>query len=313
MLAAIKTTWALFLGLAFIMLAVGLQNVLLGVRADLESFSTVVTGFIMSGYFFGFVLGSFATPRLVRNVGHVRVFAALASLASVAVLCHVLLVDPSSWVGMRIVTGFSYAGLYVVTESWLNDRSTNETRGQMLSIYMVVVLAGMGGGQLLINLFDPGSFQLFLLASVLVSIALVPILLDASPAPAFEAPSKLSLFELYRISPLGVVGCFGTGMAQAALIGMGAVYASSIALPVAEISLFMGLVYAGGMPLQWPIGRLSDSLDRRMVLTVVTLVAGGAAFLAFLIGLDFGLWALLGCVAVLGGTCMPLYLSLIHI
>ena len=289
------------------MLAVGLQNVLLGVRADFEAFSTVVTGFIMSGYFFGFVLGSFGAPKLVRNVGHVRVFAALASLASVAVLCHVLLVNPASWIAMRIVTGFSYAGLYVVAESWLNDRSTNETRGQMLSIYMVVVLAGMGGGQLLINLYDPGSFELFLLASVLVSLALVPILLTASPAPAFEAPSSISLLQLYRTSPLGVVGALGTGMAQATLIGMGAVYAAAIALPVAEISLFMGLVYAGGMLLQWPIGRLSDSLDRRMVLVTTTLVAGGAAAVAFVIGLDFGFWPLLTCVALLGGTCMPLY------
>ncbi len=307
MFAAIKTTWTLFLGLAFIMLAVGLQNVLLGVRSDLESFSTVVTGFIMSGYFFGFVLGSLSAPKLVRNVGHIRVFAALASLASVAVLCHVLLVDAPSWIVMRIVTGFSYAGLYVVAESWLNDRSTNETRGQMLSIYMVVVLGGMGAGQALINLYDPGSFELFLLASVLVSLALIPILLNASPAPAFETPSSISLLELYRTSPLGVVGAFGTGMAQAALIGMGAVYAASVALPVAKISLFMGLVYAGGMLLQWPIGRLSDSLDRRQVLTVTTLVAAAAASIAFVIGLDFGLWPLLACVAVLGGTCMPLY------
>lgn len=307
MIAAIKTTWALFLGLAFIMLAVGLQNVLLGVRADIEAFSTVITGFIMSGYFVGFVLGSYATPLMVRNVGHVRVFAALASLASVAVLCHVLLVNAPSWIVMRVVTGFAYAGLYVVAESWLNDRSTNETRGQMLSIYMVVVLGGMGGGQLLINLYDPGSFELFLLASVLVSLALVPILLTASPAPAFEAPSSISLLQLYRVSPLGVVGAFGTGMAQATLIGMGAVYAAAVALPVAEISLFMGLVYAGGMLLQWPIGRLSDSLDRRQVLTVTTVVAGTAAALAYIVGLDFGLWPLLACVALLGGTCMPLY------
>ena len=307
MIAAVKTTWALFLGLAFIMLAVGLQNVLLGVRADIEAFSTLITGFIMSGYFFGFVLGSYVTPKLVRNVGHVRVFAALASLASVAVLCHVLLVDPSSWIAMRIATGFAYAGLYVVAESWLNDRSTNETRGQMLSMYMVVMLAGMGGGQLLINLYDPGSFELFLLASVLVSLALVPILLTASPAPAFETPSSISLFELYRISPLGVAGAFGTGMAQATLIGMGAVYAAAIALPVGEISIFMGLVYAGGMLLQWPIGRLSDRHDRRLVLVVTALVAGGAAAVAFVIGLDFGLWPLLACVALLGGTCMPLY------
>ncbi|MEX1306427.1 MAG: MFS transporter [Rhodovibrionaceae bacterium] len=307
MLAAIKTTWALFLGLALIMLAVGLQNVLLGVRADIELFSTVVTGFIMSGYFFGFVLGSYVTPKLVRNVGHVRVFAALASLASVAVLCHVLLIDAPSWIVMRVITGFAYAGLYVVAESWLNDRSTNETRGQMLSIYMVVVLGGMGGGQVLINLYDPGSFELFLLASVLVSVALVPILLTASPAPAFEAPSSISLLELYRTSPLGVVGAFGTGMAQAALIGMGAVYAASIGLSVAQISLFMGLVYAGGMLLQWPIGRLSDSLDRRQVLTVTTLVAGAAAGVAFVLGLDFGFWPLLACIALLGGTSMPLY------
>lgn len=311
------SSWALFLGLAFIMLGNGLQGSLLGVRATIEGFPTAIIGFVMSAYFAGFLAGSTMVPKLVRRVGHIRVFAALASLASISVLFHAVFVNPVGWGAIRLVTGFSYAGLYIVAESWLNDRATNETRGQLLSFYMVVMLGGMGAGQLLLNLADPASFELFILISVLVSLALIPILLTAAPAPEFQTPSAVSLRQLYLISPLGVVGTFGTVMAQGGLIGMGAVFATEVGLSVAEISIFMAAMLFGGMLLQWPIGRLSDRFDRRRVLTVVTFLAAICAIAATVVIGPFAetlpVWVLYTLIGVFGGLNMPMYsLTMAH-
>lgn len=306
MFAPIRATWALFLGVALMMLGGGLQNSLLGVRAELEQFPTVATGLIMSAYFTGFLAGSLVVPKLIGGVGHVRVFAALASLASTAALVHVIFVDPVAWTVMRLITGFAYAGLFIVAESWLNDRATNETRGGLLAIYMVVLLGGTAGGQLLLNLNSPSSFPLFALVSVLVSLSLIPLLLNAGPAPAIEQAAKVQLRELYQASPLGVVGCFGTGIAHGAALGMGAVYAGASGFSVAQVSLFMGAIYLGGILLQWPIGWLSDRFDRRVVLTAVTLLAGAAA-LAALAAAQTSPTTLFALVGLFGGLTLPMY------
>ena len=317
MRATVFSSWALFLGIAFIMLGNGLQNSLLGVRAELEGFATTVTGLVMTGFYVGFLAGSTLVPRLVTRVGHIRVFAALASLASVSVLLHSVFVDPVSWTAMRLVTGFSYAGLYVVAESWLNDRATNETRGQLLSVYMVVMLCGMGSGQFLLNVADPAGFELFVLSSALVSLALIPILLTVNPAPDFDEPSSISLRALYRISPLGVLGTLGTGMAQGGLAGMGAVYAKSSGMSVVEVSLFMAAILFGGMLFQWPVGRLSDRFDRRRVMTAVTILAALWAFMATAVTGPlaplFPAWSLFLLAGLFGGMNMPMYsLAIAH-
>jgi MFS family permease len=306
MFAAVRSSWPLFLGVGLIMLGNGLQTSLLGVRAGLEAFATSATGLIMSMYFVGFLAGSLLVPRLIGSVGHVRVFAALASIASTATLVHVIFVDPATWAVMRMVTGFAFAGLFIVAESWLNDRATNDTRGSLLAVYMVVLMGGTAGGQLLLNLDDPTRFHLFALVSVLISLSLVPLLLSATPAPAIRTPEKLRLLQLYRASPLGVVGCFGTGMAHGAALGMGAVYAGAAGFSVAEISAFMGAVYLGGMLAQGPIGILSDRFDRRLVLTITTLAAAGAAMAAAW-GAGVSNAATIGLVAVFGGLTLPLY------
>ena len=294
MFAAIRSAWALFVGLGMIMLGNGLQNSLLGIRASAESFSTEITGLVMSAYFLGFLAGAVITPKVVGNVGHVRVFAALASTASAAALVHAVFVDPWIWGVMRFFTGFCYAGLYIVAESWLNDRATNETRGSMLSVYMLVVLGGIAGGQYLLNLSDPNTFVLFVLASVLVSMALVPISVSVGPAPDFSAPTPVGIGALYRTSPLGVVGSLGVGVANGAIFSMGAVYAGLAGLAISQIAVFMSLLILGGMTFQWPIGRLSDKLDRRQVLAGVT-------FTAALIGV-FG-------PVLSGGSVLGLYLT----
>jgi MFS family permease len=306
MYSALMTAWALLLGMALIMLGNGLQGTLLGLRATLEGFPTAVTGFVMTGYFIGFLAGSTTAPRIVQRVGHIRVFAALASLASASALIHAVFVDPWTWGAMRVVTGFSYAGLYVVAESWLNDRATNETRGQILSIYMVVTYGGMTAGQFLLNVGDPGGFDLFVLISVMVSLALVPISLTAAPAPTFDAPSPVGLKTLYSISPLGMVGGLTTGLANGVIFGMGAVYGKAAGLSNAQVSMFMGLVLLGGMLLQWPVGRISDILDRRMVIVGVTFLAAVLALVAGTVpGLPF--WALLGLTFLFGGMTLPMY------
>jgi hypothetical protein len=197
----------------------------------------------MSGYHVGFVAGSIVAPRLVARVGHVRVFAALAALASTTVLMHALLVEPVTWSALRLATGFCYAGLYVVSESWLNARADNAMRGQLLAVYVALCLIGMALGQLLLNLADPGGVELFVLVSVLVSLGVVPMLLSTGPTPAYEAPAKVRLRRLLSISPLGVVGLFGTVMVHGAFFGMGPVYAAEAGFSVREISLFMSAIF----------------------------------------------------------------------
>ena len=306
MLAAISSAWALLLGIALIMLGNGLQNTLLGVRATLEGFGTGVTGLVMTAYFVGFVTGSTVVPRLLANVGHIRVFAALASLASSAVLVHTVFVTPLTWGLVRIVTGFCFAGLYVVAESWINEAATNKTRGQLLSVYMIMVLGGTGSGQLLMNLSDPRGFELFVLVSVLISVALIPITLSVGRAPPFEASESIGVRALFRASPLGVAGAFLIGIAHAALYTMGPVFGTEIGLSVERVSLFIAAALFGGLALQWPIGWLSDRFDRRRVIVAVAWVATGASFAAGTGGV--GSYPLLiASTALLGGMSMPLY------
>lgn len=303
---AVLGSWPLFLGLLLMMLGNGLQGSLLGLRASIEGFPTTITGLVMSGYYVGFLAGSTLAPAVVERVGHIRVFAALATLASSSVLLHSVFLQPATWGLLRVVTGFCYAGLYVVAESWLNDQATNETRGQLLSVYMVVMLAGMAAGQLLLNLGDPGGFKLFILISVLLSLALVPIALSTGPAPDFSAPEQLGLVRLIRISPLGVLGILGMGVAHGGLYGLGAVYAHQAGLSVPQVSVFMAVMLGGATLLQWPIGRLSDRFDRRRVITAVCFAAGLTGFVAAWAA-DASVYAIYAAGALIGGLSLPLY------
>ena len=306
MLAAISSAWALLLGIALIMLGNGLQGTLLGVRATLEGFGIGITGLVMTGYFVGFLAGSVIVPRLLANVGHIRVFAALASFASGAALLHTVFVTPLTWSLIRIMTGFCFAGLYVVAESWINDAATNKTRGQLLSVYMIMVMGGMGSGQLLMNLSDPRGFELFVLVSVLISFALIPITLSVGRAPPFEAPESIGARALFRASPLGVAGAFLVGIGHSALFSMGAVYGTEIGLTVDRTALFIAVFLFGGLVLQWPIGWLSDRFDRRRIIVAAAWTATGASSVAGVAGID-SYALLIGSTALLGGMSMPLY------
>ena len=181
-------TWALFLSFAIISLGHGLQGTLIGVRAILEDFSLISTGLIIAGYYFGFLGGSIVIPLFIQRVGHIRVFAALASLASIAILLHSLFLDPTLWFLIRMLTGFCIAGIFIIMESWLNNKSTNTTRGKLLSFYFIITFSFVAMGQLLLNLSDPAKMNLFILVSILLSFALLPILLSVSAAPEFSNP-----------------------------------------------------------------------------------------------------------------------------
>lgn len=211
MVYILKNAWALLLGMMLLMVGNGLQGTLLGLRGAVEGFSPTTMSYIMSGYFLGFLGGSYMAPELIRRVGHVRVFAALGSLISAAFILYAALPDPVVWAVMRIIVGFCFAGVYVVAESWLNDAATNETRGQALSAYVIVQMVGIVFAQVLLNFADVGGYTLFVVMSVLVSIAFMPILLSSTTAPVFRATKRMSLKELFIVSPLGCVSIFLLG------------------------------------------------------------------------------------------------------
>ena len=306
-------TWALFLGFAIISLAHGLQGTLIGVRAVLEGFSFISTGIIIAGYYFGFLGGSIAIPSFIERVGHIRVFAALASLASIAILLHSIFLDPIVWFLIRMLTGFCIVGIFIIMESWLNNKSTNATRGKLLSFYFIITFSFVGIGQLLLNLSDPEKMNLFIVVSILLSLALLPILLSVSAAPEFSSPKRIGFKELYMISPLGFIGAFITGLSHGAVFGFGAVYAVAKGFDVFNISLFMLIITIFGALFQWPIGSLSDRFDRRILLIGVTLIASVLSI--FIVATSYlSLILFFIVVAFYSGMCLPMYsLVIAHI
>ena len=298
-------SWAILLGIGFMMLANGLQGTLLGLRAGIEGFSTFHTGIMMSGYFIGMFIGSMLVPILISRVGHIRVFSALASLASISILFHGIYIDPWIWMAMRIITGISFAGFYVVTESWLNDRASNETRGKVLSIYMLIVTGSMGAGQFLLNLANPQRIDLFILISIVISFGLIPILLTAKPAPAFATSSRMSVLELYRASPLAVIGNCLTGMAHGTIFGLGAIYAAVMLIDLKSISLFMACFLIGSLVAQWPVGYISDHIGRRVVMAALSVISVVCCILAVLLDKNSLLFYL--DIVLLGAAAMPMY------
>ncbi len=307
----LKSTWPLFLGVSFLMLGNGLQGTLIGWRGDHEGFTSTTMGIIMAGYFLGFMGGSKFSKSIVENVGHIRVFAALASVASAAILLQLVFIDERVWFAMRIVTGFCFAGSYVVVESWLNQRATNLTRGSLFSIYMVVTFASLTAGQWLFKLSDPSGVNLFIIASVLLSLSLIPLLISRTETPEVEHTDSIGMFKLYRISPAGVSGLILIGMAQSAMFAMGTLYAKQVGMNTTQIASFMSIMIAFGAVSQWPLGKVSDLFDRRVVMVILaTLATGVCAFLYFLDPLQSKFIWIYG---VLGALNLPLYaISIAH-
>ena len=275
----LKNSWALFLGMGFIMMAYGFQGSLLGVRAVQEEFSLTATGFMMSGYFIGYFIGAATIPNIISRVGHIRVFAAFASLASLIILIHSILIHPFIWFLLRVLTGISMVCIYTVAESWLNDRSSNKNRGSVLSIYMVILYGSMGIGMFLLNFSAPKNFEPFILVSVITSVALIPILLTKKKPPTFKKINVMSFNELYKSSPFGMVSSFFYGTIQSALFTLLAVYATSMNFTIFEISIVTFLLAISGAVAQFPVGKISDIYDRRKVIIISTF---GAAIFALI-------------------------------
>ena len=311
MLNLLRGTWALFFGVGMIMLANGLQGSLIGVRASLEGYTAFAAGFIMTGYYAGFLSGALIIPQRIKNVGHVRTFAALASIASISILLHSLHVSFFGWFLMRFITGMCFVGMYTVAESWINDLSENNNRGQALSVYMMVSMAGSAFGQLFLNVASPETATLFMIVSILISVSLVPILVVVSKQPDFSITEFLTIKELYNTSPLGVTAILLTGLAHGTLWGIGSIYALKNGLTIEQVSIFMFTFIIGGALNQYLIGYLSDRYDRRTVLVTVAFLASFFCVLAVIFGTSF--LSLLIITFIFGGLTVPLYaLAIAH-
>lgn len=271
MIATLAPVSALLLSVVFLLMGNGLQGTLLPVRAQLELFSTTDIGILGSFYFLGFAAGCYLGPLVVRRAGHIRTFAAMVSLASTATLVHVLVLEPVFWWPVRAITGFCFAVLYMVIESWLNEKSTNETRGTVFSIYTVINLFVLTVGQMMLTLADPKAFPLFAVASILVSIAALPVALTKSPALAPIASVQIRIRYLFKSSPVGVVGALVVGFANGSFWSLAPVFAqsNSAVAGTSGIATFMSISVIAGAMAQWPFGWLSDRIDRRKVIVIV--------------------------------------------
>ncbi|WP_420613978.1 MFS transporter [Candidatus Spongiisocius sp.] len=302
----------LLLAVLFVMLGNGMMNPLLGIRAELEGFSTTATGTILAFYYVGFLAGAWITRRLVTDVGHIRVYAALASLASTSTLIYILNASPAVWSLARLINGFAMSGLFIVGESWLNEAATNRTRGRMLAIYMVVLMGGLAAGQMLIVLGDPSGIALFIAASILVSIAVIPITLSTSSAPTLVLPGKLPVAQVWHAAPLGIFAAFSQGVGVAALLTLGAVYGARSGMSVERIALFTSAAVVGSVVLQPAIGELSDRLGRRRLILGTGFVCAGAC-LAMVHANPLG-WLAMTISFLVGGLALSMYpLALSHI
>jgi MFS family permease len=312
-LQLITATWPLLLGMGILMLGAGLQSTLLGLRATLEGFPVPVTGAVMSCYYVGYLLGTVTAPGRLRQVGHIRVFAALAAVAAAAILVQGAFVNPWTWGAMRMVSGLCFAGIYVVAESWLNDRASRANRGRLLAIYMLVLYVGLGTAQFLLVLSDPSTPMPFMLVSVLICLAIVPIVASAQQVPERAAPRPVRFRDLYRNSPLGVVAVTAAGLISSIIFSMGPVYARLSGLGTTGVAHFMAVSILAAVISQYPVGRLSDRMDRRTVIaavcTLATLVAGG--IVAFR---DLPYAVFLTLAALFSGFALTLYsLAVSHV
>ena len=296
---------SILLSVAFLIMGNGLQLMLLPIRGGIEGFNSFQIGLLGSGYFFGFVLGCAFTPLMIMRVGHIRTFAALVAIASAAALGYPMALDALVWVILRMITGFCLAGLYLVVESWLNDQATNETRGALISTYVTVNFTVITLGQMMVTLFQPSSFVLFSIASVLVSLAAVPIVMTRSSQPPPITIVRFRPLRMFRLSPTGTVAIFLIGLATGSFWALAPSYASNVSGSVNDAALFMSAAVLGGAVAQLPAGKISDHVDRRKVMIGL---AACCAFIGVALVLTSGTpvyW--LGLGAAFGAGLLPSY------
>lgn len=303
---AVAPVSALLFSVSLLLMGNGLQGTLLPVRGNLESFSAIELGLLGTAYFLGFTLGCMHGPLLVRRSGHIRAYLAMTSLASAVALVHALYVDPLVWWVLRACTGYCFAILYIVIESWLNERSDNRTRGTVFSIYTAVNLTVVTAGQMMLGLADPQTFSLFAFTAILVSLAALPVAFTGAASPEQPKSVRLRIGRLFRISPVAAAGCFAVGHANGAFWALGPVFAQNEGFNINEIAVFMSAVVLGGALAQWPLGSLSDRMDRRIVMLAAAIIAMLAALvLTALPAVDKMLMVVAG--AAFGAGAFPLY------
>ena len=297
---------ALLTGAAFLFLAGGLHMLLLPVRGGIEGFLPSHIGLIGTGWATGFVAGCLTVPWLVGRVGHIRTFGVMAAMVSISALLNLLFIDPWAWIALRALSGFCFAGAMMIMESWLNERATNESRGTIFAVYMTINLGASTVGQLLLAAGDPGGFFFFVLAAILFSLALVPTALSTAAAPKPLVSTRIRLKPLYANSPVAAVGCFSIGMANGAFGTMSAVYGQQIGLPVGAIALLVATAILGGAIGQVPLGRISDRMDRRLVITATGIAAAATGTAFFALNPRDATWVI-GMAAIYGVFAYPLY------
>jgi len=297
---------ALLLSVAFFVLGHGLQSTLLPLAASSANFTDLEIGVISSGYFVGMVLGCLGAPHVILRAGHIRAFAAMVSLMSAAAILHPVFMDPIAWFLIRTVSGFCLAAFYMIVESWLNERATNENRGGIMSLYIVILFGSMMIGQVSISGMDINSFVPFAVASVTASLAVMPVALTTSTQPAPIALVQFRPKKLYKNSPAAFVGSLLVGVTNGTLWTMTPLYGSQIGFTTNQAALFSAAIIAGGMLFQWPAGKLSDLVDRRFVLMGLSVFTGLTALtIGLLSPTDF--FVATGMALVIGVFSQPAY------
>ena len=304
MYKTLLTIVSILFSYGLLLLANGLFATLLGVRTQVEGFSASLTGFVVAAYFSGLLLGGLFAAGVVTRVGHIRSFAAFASIMSASSLMHPIFVDGYAWMLFRLVAGFCMAGMIMVTESWLNESATNATRGKILSIYMITNYFAAGCGNFLLTVGDPSDFELFSLASIIFSLSLVPVLLTRAKAPPPPKPERMHVWELYRIAPLGVIGVFCCGLVNASINGLGSVFAANVGFDQQQLATFMAVMVMSGLILQWPVGLLSDRIGRGPLLVYIPFLVALAAIWQLFVD---GFMPVLAGAGLLGAFVFTLY------
>jgi MFS family permease len=305
----LPTLFALLLGFGLMQMGNTLQGTLLSIRGGIEAFAPAQIGMVGAGFWVGIVFGSLRCGKVVQAVGHIRAFLAFGAIASIAPLLHLLVVDPIAWVAARALTGFCFAGLFIVVESWLNGAATDQTRGQILSVYAMTGLSAGIAGQLLLPAADPAGFRPFCVIAIIIACALVPIALTRAAAPALEGGGvRINLMGLYRQSPSGLVSAFLCGVTTSAFFTLGPIFAQQRGLDTVEVAVFMASATLGPFAMTYPLGWLSDRFDRRLVIIGAAVTAAVTLFIMIaLVPDDAPPWILYLCVALFGGTIVPTY------
>lgn len=264
---------ALLLGSALLLFAGGMNSLILPIRGTQEGFTASALGLLGTGWALGYVAGCFYTPRLVGKVGHVRAFSVMSGFAAVAVLMSLLLLTPWTWIPLRAMSGFCFAGAAMIVESWLSERAEPSTRGRIFGLYTMVNLGASTAGQLVLTLGDTSGFLFFVLPAIFYCLALMPTAMSSKAVPKPLVSVRLDLMALWRNSPVAVIGVLCVGVSNSAFGTLSAVYADGIGLALTTVALFASLPVLAGAVSQIPIGWLSDRQDRRVVLIGVAALA----------------------------------------